>query len=363
MPIHHCKILPHLKFSRIFLCVWLFTALGAHAEDPAANFSKGPLYGKNLFVPYLIHYNFPSLPAKSAEQYELQYHLSLYYVNDVNYANNDYTLYDGMERAYSTDNISRDYESCAAEIGLAYTIIKQLQIGVDMRMYSYYGGFLDSIIEWFHGIFGFPNGGREFFLQNQMYINIPNDNGITIHLDKPTVSFGDIDIWGKWTFLENNRLSLGLLGAFKLPTGKLSSLSGSGYPDAALGLLLDFRAARWITLFAQAGAVFPFNKSYVMFNGMAGLEIHPWPFLSFNMQMNIKTSPISNARSNADNNTYFRNYALPQTNILAGVVMRHKSFRWQLYFEEDAFTFQGTDITFNISFSHTIGLKNDALGV
>jgi hypothetical protein len=77
--------------------------------------------------------------------------------------------------------------------------------------------------------------------------------------------------------------------------------------------------------------------------------------------MNIKTSPISDSTSDI---TYSKilgkrtgQYSLPQTNILLGFVMRHKGFRWQFYFEEDAITNQGTDITFNVTFSHTINLK------
>lgn len=343
------------NFILLFVCFRLLSAAGAYADDSAADYSKGPLTGKNLFIPFLIHYNFPSLPAKSGEQFDLQSHVSLYYVNDscVTY---DDAATGTPKRGYDKEFISRDYESWAVQLGFAYNFLKQLQIGVDMRVFSYYGGFMDSIIEGFHGLFGFPNGGREFFFQNQLYINIQNDNGITMFLDKSAFSFGDIDLWGKWTFLENKRVSLAMLGAFKLPAGKLSALSGSDYPDAAFGLLLDYRAARYITLFAQAGAVLPFNKSNLMFNGMAGLEIHPSDFFSLNVQMNIKTSPISNDIWNS-NETFFKDYSLPQTNILAGVVIRHKNSRWQFYFEEDPITHQGTDITFNITFLHTFNLR------
>ena len=354
--------LPWINF--FFVCIWLFTATNSYAagpeadtaDIPAVSNSKGPLLGKNLFIPFLLHYNFPSLPASSGERYDLQYHLSLYYTNDVDYADNDGSWHK-VKRDYIRGNIARDYESLAVELGLAYNFLKQLQVGIDMRMYSYYGGFLDIIIETFHGIFGFPNAGREFFLQNKLYINIPNDNGITMFLDQPAVSFGDIDLWGKWTFFENGRVSLGILGAFKLPTGRLAALSGSDYPDAAIGLLLDFRALQYITLFAQAGAVFPFNKSYTMFNGMAGLEFHPWKLWSIIAQMNFKTSPISNSEWNSAHGAYFRDYSLMQGNFLLGAVYRNRNFRLQFYLEEDAINHQGTDITFNITFSRTINLK------
>ena len=65
---------------------------------------------------------------------------------------------------------------------------------------------------------------------------------------------------------------------------------------------------------------------------------------SLNLQMNFKTGHVPGA--------------LPQTDILAGFTVKHKNFRWQFYLEEDAFTFQGADITFSFMFSHTLNLKS-----
>jgi len=344
-----------VKPGLFLTCVCLLCTAGIYADNSESDFSKGPLYGKNLYIPYLIHYNFPSLPAKSGECSDLQYHFSLYYIQDVNYRAKDMSGYDETdwsERRYDKINITRDYESCAAELGVAYNFSKQLQTGMDMRLYAYYGGFLDPALEAYHNVFGFKNGGREYFLQNRIYINIQNANGITIFLDEPACSFGDIDLWGKWTFWENRKVSLAALAAFKLPTGSLSSLSGSGYPDTALGLLSDFRVLSFLTLYSQAGIVVPFNgKSYPMFNGLLGTEIHPWKKLSFNLQMNIKTSPITDVQG-------YKQYSKPQTNILAGAVLQYKTIKLQFYMEEDAFTHQGTDITISFMFSQTINLKN-----
>jgi hypothetical protein len=346
-------------FTLVVICFLLFSAWNAYAED---DYSKGPLYGKNLYIPFLIHYNFPSLPAKSGERYDLQYHFSLYYVQDFRHNMTSEFIEQWTERIYDKQYISRDYESFASELGVAYNFKKNLQTGIDLRMISYYGGFMDSFMEGFHNFFKFPNGGREYFLQKQIYVYIPNENGITMFLDKPAISIGDIDIWGKWTFFENPRQSLAALAAFKLPTGSLANLSGSDYPDAAFGLLMDFRAFRYCAFYTQAGVVLPFNgKSRPMFNGLLGLEVHPWEILSFILQMNIKTSPITDHTIgfgwNSAWGTDFKQYSLPQTNLLAGLVIKYKKLQWQFYFEEDTITNQGVDITFNVMFLHTLSLK------
>ena len=352
-----------MKLRLVFMCFLLSGITGVYAADSESDYSKGPLFGKNMYIPFLIHYNFPSLPAKSGEPFDLQYHISLYFIQDVNYVANDLSGYEeGTGRRYDRQNITRDYEGLVVELGIAYTHSKQLQTGMDMRVIAYYGGFMDPALEAYHSLLGFPNGGREYFERNRIYINIPNENGITMFLDKPAISFGDIDIWGKWTFLENEKVSLAAMCAFKLPTGRLSALSGSGYPDAAAGFLLDYRAARYLTLYTQTGAVLPFNaKSYLMFNGLLGAELHPWKQFSFSLQMNIKTSPIRDSAAvflwDNERRRRVNLYSRPQTNILGGLILRFQNSRLQFYLEEDAFTHQGTDITFNVMFSHTINLK------
>lgn len=334
------------------LCLLLCARFVFGIESPEqTDYAKGPLFGKTMYVPFLIHYTFPSLPASAGEQWDFNYHVSAYLVQDIYYIENK-PLPESGGRSYDKANVERDYESTIGELGLSFNPLRELQVGMDMRLIAYYRGFGDPFLEGFHGAFGFPNGGREFFLQNQLYINIPNNSGVSLFLDEPVVSFGDIDLWTKWTFFEIPRLSLALLGAGKIPSGRLNTLSGSNYPDLALGILSDIRALWWLSVYAQAGLVVPFDmKSYPMFNGLAGVEFSPWDFLSFNLQMNLKTSPISGG--------YENHYFQPQINILAGFIFRYKApsrqiFTWQFYLEEDTFTHQGADITFNLMFIHSL---------
>jgi len=352
------RILP--VFSVFVIIIFCVRPVQAQVNK---DFSKGPLFGKNLYIPFLIHYNFPSLPAKSGERFDLQSHFSVYSTQDARYRT-DIPLPEGVKgRNYDKSYVVMDYEGFAAETGVAYNFLDGLQAGIDMRLFSFSGGFLDSFIEGFHDSFGFPNGTRESYLQNQIYINIPNDRGSPLLLDRDAVSFGDIDLWCKWTFLENRVVSLAAMGAFKLPTGKFEALSGSGYPDTAAGLLLDFRAARFISLYSQAGIVLPFtDKYYPMFNGLLGVEIHPWQIFSFNLQMNIRTSPLSDSTIpfgwNDDWGTDLYQFTLPQTNFLVGAVIQLSGLRLQVYMEEDLIFNQGNDFLFGIMTSYTVNLKN-----
>lgn len=322
------------------------------------NYSKGPLFGKNFYIPYLIYYNFPSLSAKEGRRYDFGYHLSLYYTNDFKNL-----LYKNSNNEIFCAEVIRDYESCVIELGVDYYILKNLQIGFDTRIISYYGGFLDTIVENYHHAFNFPNGGREYTPRDQLYINIQNNNNVSLFLDKSTVSFGDIDTWLKYSFYNNRWISLALIGAFKIPAGQLCCLSGSGYPDFGFQILTDIRPFWLFTFYFQAGMVLPIDsiipgipsKPYPMFNGLAGVELNPIKLFSLIVQLNIKTSSMSsNIIHRSD---YLGNYdylSLPQINLLAGFIFKHKDFKWQFYFEEDAFTNAGTDFTINLMFSQRI---------
>ena len=342
-----------MKKTGLFILI-LISLYGTGFADGFTNdFSKGPLYGKNMYIPYLIHYHLPALPARSGRQYDLQFDLINYLAQDILIFIPDEAIIP-PGRNYNRNYIAIDYEVYAAELGISYNILDELQLGVNFRFFSFSGGFLDSFIESFHNLFDFPGGGREYIEQNRIHINIPNNNGLKLYLDKAAVSMGDTDLWGKWTFFENNTVSLAALSAFKVPTGALEKLSGSNYPDIALGLLFDWRIAAYCTLYTHAGLVVPFNgKSFPMFNGMFGAEIHPWELISFIVQMNIKTSPIADDTSPG---AIEYKLSLPQTNILGGLVVRFNKTRMQIYFEQDAFTYRGADITFGFMVSHTVTL-------
>ncbi len=326
------------------------------------DFAKGPLYGRTQYLVYSIYYNMPGLSARSGDRFGMEYHLNLNYTNDID-------LYFKLNRAgteYDT-RVIRDYEAIQAELGLSFFITKFLQVGFDFTLNGYYGGFLDAVIQGYHQAFGFPNGGRELVPQNQMHIDIQNDNNVKLYLDRPAFSFGDTDLWCKYTFFERKWISLAGLGALKIPTGRLGGITvaGSGYPDMAFGLLADFRPVWILSFYLQSGLVVPFDsiirydsKPYPMFQGLAGIELNPLSFFSLIVQFNIKTSPLSGWYVEKGNEYYEHDYlSRPQINTLVGVVFKYKGFRWQFYVEEDSFTNAGVDITFNLSFSHYFRIK------
>ena len=313
------------------------------------SYSKGPLYGKNIYVPFLIHQHLPGTEAVVKKPGTLTLYNTMYYSQ----AFSVYALKkDEYGKIYPAERVV-DFESFVFESGLSYAINKNWEIGGMWRIISYYGGFLDAFTENFHNLFGFPNAGRELVPQYEVVIDFRTNNGMDITLNHATVGFGDIDLWGKYNFFRNRYVDSAFQFGVKIPTGNLQQVTGSEAPDFTAGLLLDVYPIKYLSLFFQAGIVVPLNsivpaqyKPYPMFNGLAAIEISPFRFFSIVAQMTFRTSPVTG------DNLIMNNLGIiadkvgsVQTNLQVGVVFEYNQWRFQIYFEEDTFTNAGTDYT------------------
>ena len=298
----------------------------------------GLLYGKNYYLPYLPSYSFPGFSPRSGQQGEIT--LSLAYTGI-----NDFTTYDNENRAL-------DYEGSIVDLSLTWRPSDNLLLGVDGRLICYYGGFFDTIIEGWHGFFGLPNSSREYFGRNEIFVDVDNMSGQDLHITTPIISMGDTDLYALWTFYSASNLTLAAAGALKIPTGSLETGSGSEHVDGGVQLLGEWSFISSWTLHFQQGVVFPWNNSYTAFiqsQTFLGLEYQPFHNWSFILQTRINTSPISSDRYRTYQNLgTVPLFTLPQTSIQVGVKKSYDSWGWQIYFEEDPFTYEGSDILFSL---------------
>jgi hypothetical protein len=353
----------------ILLAMWTSSMLYGQEDGQAdENWSKGPLVGRTWYLPFSIYYQYPGYSARSGKQFEFQYRISQYYLSDfsatfaTDYQN---TPVDNPPEGYPPAMyVSRDFESYNAELGFSFRPFRQLALGIDLRLVSFFGGFLDPVISSFHNLFGFPNGGREYAPSSQVFVDIQNASGVQFTMDSAAVSIGDIDLSARYTFIEGGKLAMAAYGAFKVPTGRIESLSGSGYPDVALGIATDYRSGRHVSLFGHAGMTIPFDsflpgatsKPNPFIVGMLGVEMTPVSAFSINVQLNLK-SPSLEPLLEDDLHWIFtgiNRLRLPQIGLLVGCIFDWRGTRWQFYVEEDPFTNAGVDVAFNLSFTRTV---------
>lgn len=341
-----------LNIFLLFSFLLIPCSVYAQTGSEGTTVPKGPLVGKNLYLPFAVYYTYPGFPAQPAEEGAIGNLASVYYLNDVKTVGTEDIF--GNPVYYTI----QDYESMIIEYSFFWQAAQLWQFGTALRVQAFYGGFLDAPIEWFHQFFGLPNEGRDYIAMNQLNIDVVNKNSVNIMLDHAAFVFGDMDIWARWSFFSSREIYLAVLAAVKLPTGFLSGISAvsSGYPDLAFQVLADWHPLELFSFYAQAGLTVPADSfwpglesdPYPFFQGMICTEFHPDRAYSVILQLNIKTRVLSGYELHF----FFQQtdrLSLPQLNILTGIKWRTKDLLWQAYIEEDAITNQGADITVNFS--------------
>lgn len=328
----------------VFFFLLLSSSLNAY--EP-----KGPLRSKNYYVLFLPFYSFPGEGAAPGEKGSLNLTVAQYYIQDI-----------VTEFHLSNSGLIKerfiDYEGYILEPTLSFNPQSRIEVGLTSRFHAYYGGFLDQVFESFHNFFGFPNGGRESYPQNDVYINIHTTTGINLFLDNDKVAIGDTDLYIKWSFLTNRFFDLALWGAFKIPTGSQKNISGSGYADLAMALLADFHFFKRFAFFLETGVILPGQLlvgedkyPFPIYHLMAGSEVMITDFFSLLLQFKLNTSPIAEGVTIPENISYTTKLDLPMTNIIFGTIWRAGNIDFQLTFEEDAFTNNGADLIANFTVS------------
>ena len=309
-----------------------------------ADAPMGPLGGRNVYAPYQPWFSFPAMSAAPLPKDAIRGRTGIYILNEFNtypFNPDDYILdAEGRLSPAVQDTLTTmDFESTIIELGVDWQALPKWRFSADWRLYFRYGGFMDSTIEWWHSLFGFPNGGREYFSHNRSYWNITNSSNITMRGEGSVVTPGDLDLSALWTFLNNPKLNLAAAAAFKIPIT-------SGYPDIAAEFLLDWQPwKRWI-FYLNTGVIFPMGSgAFIMGQIIPAVEFRAARGLSILLQMNIQSSPvigdIDYIHPLFGQVTMF---ALPQTDLKIGLKGRAGRFGWQFYMEEDPLTWEGPDI-------------------
>lgn len=345
--------------KRLALLLLLATGVFPCAADEPRG--SGPLYSNSIYFPYILFAQLSGLSARIPEQGTSTLSGTLYLTNEmVSFSRRT----NGVLKYYTV----QDYENLTLELAGSHVFKEGLEAGISSRVLLYYGGFLDPVIEGFHSLFGFLNGGREHFDQHLVNIDVENSNGMVIRHSGTLLAWGDTELWFKTRLASSGNNLLSGLVTLKLPTGALSGSSAvsSGYPDLLVAALADLHVSPLFSFYLQTGYTFPLqlldplstSRPMLCLSGLLAVEFHPLRHWSFIVQMNLKSGMLIGDV----NHWYFKEYdrlLLPQTDLLFGVVLVNGTGRWQFFFTENFLTNSGADITFGVHYTYTIGRTHE----
>ena len=234
---------------RAVVCSLLFLAFAAFpvfAQSPAT----GPFMQRDQFPVRMLFLGLRPeagdlLPRRSA-----RWTVRLDYANT--YASTfpvgDTLIADDYYRAAPPDEyrLFVDTESLRVSVDLDWRIASRMQIGMTLPFLKHGGGFLDGVVEGFHGMFNLSNGGREWSPRNDYGVFVVRNRRFWIRsVESAAFRPGDFVVRMKTPLNWDGRdVDLALAGAVKLPTGSLETLTGSGGWDIQAALFATWRPRR-----------------------------------------------------------------------------------------------------------------------
>lgn len=151
------------------------------------------------------------------------------------------------------------FEQNRTVLGAAIGLLPGWEIGLDIPFLSRFGGFLDPPIDTIEDLFGASNPERTLFPNNSFGGYTVTRNGtLLFNGKKQYLELGDLWVSGKYLLWHpDDGPVVSLRGAIKAPTGRPSSVWGSGKPDFGLGLAADYQPLRWLVLYGNTSCIYP----------------------------------------------------------------------------------------------------------
>lgn len=321
-----------LLFSLIFILPLYQNAV---AYEPA------PFFTQNQ-SPLIQIYGLPSLgsasllpPGKGNLRLTLDYASN--YVMDAN--NREALILDG--------------ESARFTLGGKYGFPEGLEVGLEIPMIFWGGGFLDDFIIGYHSTFGFPQGGRDQAPRHRLLIQYQKDGQELLKKQGASSGIGDIKLYGGWQIYEQKeKAALSLNTCLKLPIGNSDDLHGSGSVDFSVWIngRRDFWSAygkvsllaAWGGMFLSSGNILPEQQEHFVWFGSAGIDWQPWPPLSFKIQINGHSSFYKESDLRELN-------AVSAQIILGGTIALSKQVLLDIGIVEDLVVKTSPDVVFHLS--------------
>ncbi|MFH1830659.1 MAG: DUF3187 family protein [Pseudomonadota bacterium] len=138
-------------------------------------------------------------------------------------------------------DLNLDMEFWRLAVLADYGLDNGLQVGVEVPFVHFSGGFLDGFIQAFHGVFGFPNAGRDAAVDNDFHYRFEADGATRLNFPPATWGLGDIAlrVKGQITGENDDWPAIAWFADLKFPTGRRSRGFGNGALDFGLGVALD----------------------------------------------------------------------------------------------------------------------------
>jgi hypothetical protein len=118
---------------------------------------------------------------------------------------------------------------------------------------SHRGGFLDSIIDDWHDLWGLDSFSRDGFPEDQLTYRYQRDGITRAEVNDTLTGIGDVRLHLGKSLLDSETANASMWLQLKLPTGDAEDLTGSGATDVAARIQGSRRVGEYTTIYGGAG--------------------------------------------------------------------------------------------------------------
>jgi hypothetical protein len=160
-----------------------------------------------------------------------------------------------------------------SRLGLGGGFADRWQTTAELRLLEHWGGWTDGLISSWHHFLGTTDFSRPRYPEDRVHLALEEPGGRRVaDLRQAGPALSDLYLRTQGTLLQGAPRAgvvpwaLALRADLKLPTGRLSSLGGSGGVDAGLGLSTTYAPVPWFTLHALGEVRFisPMARSFAL---------------------------------------------------------------------------------------------------
>ena len=172
----------------------------------------------------------------------------------------------------------------------------ELSVQVPIRSNTH--GFMDNIIDGWHGLLGLPRGNRPEYPANDYHFFVRNGNGDVLNFPSDRFELADVSVAWKGEVNSGPRSTLAYRAALKLPTGNADDGLGSGGADFGVGLAYERLWNRWAS-YANLNYIIIGNPDFAGFEannvwtGSIACEYRLRPTWWVTGQVNFAQYPLS----------------------------------------------------------------------
>ena len=248
---------------------------------------------------------------------------------------------------------------------VSYGLRDDLQVGLEIPLVNFTGGFLDNFIQRFHKAFGFPNAGRESVPNGRYSFRFDAGGQNRFNYASTDFGLGDVALHFRQqvTGEEKGLPAMALFADIKFPTGDASRGWGNGSPDFGFGFAIEHTWKRLHLYLNTMGIATGGNDDYNdymyggMFAFMGAAELSLLPSWSLVVQLNGSTPLLGH--------TGLEDWDGVPLDLVVGFrgeekkLLGGEDFIWQFGFAEDI-TSVGPSPDFTVFIS--LGLRFDIFG-